>query len=423
MAKKPAQAGLSDIIRSAMAAVRGAPAAAPKASPGYLTPRPQAQYINPRTGSTIPVRDPVTGRMGPAPREFTPGQRVAGAATLGAGAAAIPTVPALIAVGARNAQPETVIQHPANTPNIRESEFTSIPEGELRRQAMIDEANRRIEDYRQRTLEPGERRLGMQLVMQGEALRQSMIPEHRQIGEREGTAARRAIQNYIAARDPKSPQGPDIESLNGDVRPSQYGSYYTYSDPTNVSEFSRFDYVPGQAAPARPSAPPSAPSSVAPSRPSLPSELQGDQFSEIAGYTGASPTVVGEARPQGPISTTPIGATELARQVVSGGGGGGGSHPPVPPTRTDRPSGGGFFSGLFSDPYAGKSSRDLYYQAQDMQRGGDEYGANLLTQRAMSMDRGGEKARGGSAGAGMGGKDAALHKALEIIHHMLTSRR
>jgi hypothetical protein len=422
MAKKPAQAGLSDIIRSAMAAVRGAPAAAPKASPGYLTPRPQAQYINPRTGSTIPVRDPVTGRMGPAPREFTPGQRVAGAATLGAGAAAIPTVPALVSVGAQNARNEAP-PFPSNTATIREEEFTSIPAGDLRRQAMLDEANRRIEDYRQRTLWPEERRPSLQRVMQADALRQSVIPEHRIRGSAEAEATRENIENYGRARNPKSYQGPNIENLNGDVRPSQYGSYYGYNDPTNVSEFSRFDYVPGQAAPARPSAPPSAPSSVAPSRPSLPPELQGDQFSEIAGYTGASPTVVGEARPQGPISTTPIGATELARQVVSGGGGGGGSHPPVPPTRTDRPSGGGFFSGLFSDPYAGKSSRDLYYQAQDMQRGGDEYGANLLTQRAMSMDRGGEKARGGSAGAGMGGKDAALHKALEIIHHMLTSRR
>ena len=42
----------------------------------------------------------------------------------------------------------------------------------------------------------------------------------------------------------------------------------------------------------------------------------------------------------------------------------------------------GFFSGLFKDPYAGMSPQRMNEKAQDMQRAGDEYGANLLTQRA-----------------------------------------
>ena len=42
----------------------------------------------------------------------------------------------------------------------------------------------------------------------------------------------------------------------------------------------------------------------------------------------------------------------------------------------------GFFSGLFKDPYAGMSPKQMNEKAQDMQRAGDEYGANLLTQRA-----------------------------------------
>jgi hypothetical protein len=70
-------------------------------------------------------------------------------------------------------------------------------------------------------------------------------------------------------------------------------------------------------------------------------------------------------------------------------------------------------------------------KAQEMQSSGDEYGANLLTQR---LDRSitspeqqssdGNFKRGGTAGSSQkaGGmhKDAALHKALDIIHTMLT---
>jgi hypothetical protein len=81
----------------------------------------------------------------------------------------------------------------------------------------------------------------------------------------------------------------------------------------------------------------------------------------------------------------------------------------------------GFFSNLFKDPYAGKSAQELYGMAQDMQRTGDEYGSNLLTQRAMSMGNPEERARGGATGGGHG-KDATIMKALEIIHHMIRGR-
>lgn len=153
----------------------------------------------------------------------------------------------------------------------------------------------------------------------------------------------------------------------------------------------------------------------------LPEELRGDQFSEVAGYTGESPTRM--------MEPAAAAATQTARQVMSSERARDGEIIPPPARPAGRTGanaegaqGAGFFSNLFSDPYAGKSARDLYYQAQDMQRAGDEYGSNLLTQRAMSMERGGEKARGGAAGSSMGSKDAALHKALEIIHHMLTRR-
>jgi hypothetical protein len=167
---------------------------------------------------------------------------------------------------------------------------------------------------------------------------------------------------------------------------------------------------------------------VAP-RPNLPPELQGDQFSEVAGHVGGSPT-----REETPAAAA---ATNTARQVMADRGATRGSNfpaygadaPNAPrPLAPERPQQQGFFSGLFRDPYAGKSAQDLYTQAQDMQRGGDEYGSNLLIQRAMQMQRAmPEKKeegmrRGGTAGGGMSGKDAALHKALEIIHHMLSRR-
>ena len=84
----------------------------------------------------------------------------------------------------------------------------------------------------------------------------------------------------------------------------------------------------------------------------------------------------------------------------------------VAPARAEQPSSGGL-SRLFSDPFAGKSSRDLYGMAQNM--GGDEYGANLMNIRAAKAESEGMA----TGGAAKPHKDAALHKALDIISHML----
>jgi hypothetical protein len=79
----------------------------------------------------------------------------------------------------------------------------------------------------------------------------------------------------------------------------------------------------------------------------------------------------------------------------------------------DQPGG---LASLFKDPYAGMSSRDLYMRAQEMERSGDESGANVLNLRAARM---GEGMATGGAAKGKPEKDAALHKALDIISHML----
>ena len=128
------------------------------------------------------------------------------------------------------------------------------------------------------------------------------------------------------------------------------------------------------------------------------------------GYSGAAGKILQEtlASPQRPAARS---YTQRAYDPAVDAG-------PQRPQRADT----GFFANLFRDPYAGKSSRDLYEQAQEMQRAGDEYGSNLLTQRAMSMGNPENMKRGGAAGGSGGGKDATIMKALEIIHHMLRGR-
>lgn len=95
---------------------------------------------------------------------------------------------------------------------------------------------------------------------------------------------------------------------------------------------------------------------------------------------------------------------------------------PMPPARPEEfKTRSGGLSSLFSDPYAGKSARELYVAAQDPSMRDDEYGANLLNIRAARAGRDEGYASGGAA-TGKSGKmekDAALHKALDIISHML----
>jgi hypothetical protein len=117
-------------------------------------------------------------------------------------------------------------------------------------------------------------------------------------------------------------------------------------------------------------------------------------------------------------SAYPRNTVQLAKQRMA----------PMPPSRelqtqarAEQPSSGGL-SRFFSDPYAGKSARDLYAEANKMQSSGDEYGSNLLMQRAGKMITKPEDLE--STGMATGGaakphKDAALHKALDIISHML----
>ena len=85
-----------------------------------------------------------------------------------------------------------------------------------------------------------------------------------------------------------------------------------------------------------------------------------------------------------------------------------------------RPAG-GFLSGMFKDPYEGQSSRQLY---ETYQKRGDDDPAMFAraARKELEERKAAGLARGGSAGSEKGGKDAAVMKALEIIHHMLSNR-
>lgn len=91
-----------------------------------------------------------------------------------------------------------------------------------------------------------------------------------------------------------------------------------------------------------------------------------------------------------------------------------------------RPAG-GFLSGMFKDPYEGMSSSRLMQLASERPDDPAMYfraDAALRRERPEMFEKKSEggMARGGSAGSGKGGKDAAVMKALEIIHHMLSNR-
>jgi len=74
-------------------------------------------------------------------------------------------------------------------------------------------------------------------------------------------------------------------------------------------------------------------------------------------------------------------------------------------------------------PSSGPSSQELFQRYNDAMQRDDSGQAALFAEADKAMREG--RASGGSAGkmsSGAGGKDAAIHKALEIIHHLLTRR-
>lgn len=155
----------------------------------------------------------------------------------------------------------------------------------------------------------------------------------------------------------------------------------------------------------------------------------GDTFRNLPGYEGEG----GEAPQKSPASL-PIFAqgptaggynpavVDLARSVVAPRG----SSAPTSnvPTPTPRPKEEGFFSSMFNRPMSRDELLTAYNKSMQEEGGGNAALFALLERANKEKEEG--MRRGGvaqaSQGAKGGGKDAALHKALEIIHHMLTTR-
>lgn len=87
----------------------------------------------------------------------------------------------------------------------------------------------------------------------------------------------------------------------------------------------------------------------------------------------SNPMPWGDDAPAGHPNTTPTVSTPTAPNRATA--------PAAAPTAPAQSSP-GFFSGLFKDPYAGMSPKQMNVEAQKMQLAGDEAGANVLTQRA-----------------------------------------
>jgi hypothetical protein len=141
--------------------------------------------------------------------------------------------------------------------------------------------------------------------------------------------------------------------------------------------------------------------------------------SSISGEQGGGTSYLSAAQTLGDRAGMPARrptdqALQVARERIA----------PLPPARPQESG----LSRFFSDPYAGKSARDLYAEANRMQSSGDEYGSNLLMQRAGKMITKPEDLestgmnRGGAAN-GKPDKNEAIHRALDIISHLVGHRR
>ena len=157
----------------------------------------------------------------------------------------------------------------------------------------------------------------------------------------------------------------------------------------------------------------------------------GNTFLNLPGYEGEGVTQRAATSP----SYLPIFAqrataggynpavVDLARNVVASRG----SSAPTGnvPTPPPRPKEEGFFSSLFANKPMSRDELLTAYNKSMQDEGGGNAALFALLERANKEKEEGMR-RGGvaqaSQGAKGGGKDAALHKALEIIHHMLTTR-
>jgi hypothetical protein len=153
----------------------------------------------------------------------------------------------------------------------------------------------------------------------------------------------------------------------------------------------------------------------------IPADYVGDAGFVIPSYTGDAVDAEALTQRYGARPSAPAAAPARqapARQAA-----------PMPPSRpSDMPrssgegSGKSWFSGMFKDPYEGKSSQDLFAMQQADPDNKGLYFRAAAKQAQERKDAGETVSQDGMKRGGAAGghhKDAAIMKALEIIHHML----
>jgi len=404
-------------LRALLAAARNRPnlALPTKSIPKAFQPR---AALDPLTGKPIPLTRAASGKMNPATREFTADQ-VRNARLIGA------AVPA--GVGVAGAGVADVISSGTDAPpSVRPPVDTT---GMSPEEAAL--ANQQAEsaiDYgrilsRTPPGAPTERRPSFQRLAQAGALSYDVDPTKAAIGQEVLTPPsseellQRKMEAASLAAQPSEDLNPsenDIEAALRIARQRALESAYSREDQNRMlSDQNAFRSMEGEPGYTGPGA--------------------AAQWQRAGVNMSAQPqqvdVPVGELNPNyvrpsvgGSSSTTPArpAAASAARPMLL-----------APPADLRRGETASLLSRMFGGPeYQSTGERVVRDGGQGVNFGSGESAADffradreLRKQRPEMFERQAEARGGAPKSPGGGGKDAALHKALEIIHHMLVRGR
>jgi hypothetical protein len=414
-------------LRALLAAARSRPnmALPIKNIPKAFQPR---VALNPLTGKPIPSTRAASGRMNPPPREFTADQ-VRNARLIGA---AVPAGVGAAGAGAANIISSGTDAPPSARPPVDTTGMS--PEEAALAQQQAESAIDWGQIFSRTPPVVKERARSLQLQAQAGALLNNPNPSLAAIGkdvltppsseellQRKMEAASRAAQ----PSEDLNPSENDIEAALRIARQRALESAYSREDQNRMlsdqNAFRSMEGEPGYTGPGAAGMWSGIDMRAQPVVKPLDRE-ESIRFSDIPGGPARLPTAAGSstapARPTGAASTAvrrePIDFTSGARSAPAQG---------ASPSFS--------LSRLFSGPEY-QSTGDLVVKqgGQGVNFGSGESAADffradreLRKQRPEMFERQAEARGGAPKSSGGGGKDAALHKALEIIHHMLVRGR
>jgi hypothetical protein len=398
------------ILRALLAAARNRPnAALPiKNLPRSLQPR---VAVDPLTGKQIPLTRGPSGQMNPAVREFTADQ-VRNARLIGA---AVP-----VGVGAAGAGAANIISSKSDAPPS-ERPVIDVAGMSPEEAAVAKQQAENAIDYarifsRTPPVTPTERRPSFQRLSQAGALSTNVDPAQAAIGQEVFTPPsdeellRRRMEAAIGAGamgqpdESINPSESDIEAALRIARQRALETAYSRENPNRMlSDQNAFRFMEGEPGYTTPGA--------------------AGMWSGVD--MRAQPVAASSAeKPSTSAPSTSAAAPATAARPT---------HPmPLAPPADIRPKETtSFMSRLFSGPeYQSTGDRVIKEGGQGVNFGSPESAADffraekaLRAQRPEMFERQAEARGGAPKATGGGGKDAALHKALEIIHHMLVRGR